>query len=85
MATLIAGHSQAKYFSQFLTNNSSVDVISKSGYRIEDMWDVIKDVVGNYAIVAILLGANNIPRDDTETVLSKLGRLVQQIRQTNPR
>jgi hypothetical protein len=37
---LIAGHSQVKYFDQYL-KLSNVDVVSFSGYRIEQMWGVI--------------------------------------------
>lgn len=85
MRTLIAGHSQAKYFHQFLKSDSDIDVISRSGYRVEDMWDVIKDVVGGYRTVALLLGANNLPDDSTSTLLTKLDKLVEQIRVVSPR
>ena len=37
---LIAGHSQVKYFDQYL-KLSNVDVVSFPGYRIEQMWGVI--------------------------------------------
>jgi hypothetical protein len=39
---LIAGHSQVKYFDQYL-QSSNVDVVSFSGCRIEQMWGVQKE------------------------------------------
>ena len=54
---LIAGHSQLKYFDQYL-KLSNVDVVSLSGYRIEQMWGVI----GHSAIV-FHIGANDLWND----------------------
>jgi hypothetical protein len=52
---LIAGHSQVKYFDQYL-KLSDVDVVSFSGYRIEQMWGVIGHKVTNYALSFSILG-----------------------------
>ena len=53
---LIAGHSQVKYFDQYL----NVDVVSFSGYRIEQMWGVIGHKVTNYSIIVLHIGANKM-------------------------
>jgi hypothetical protein len=39
----IAGDSQVKYFDQYLTL-SNVDVVSFSGYRIEQVWLAVRSV-----------------------------------------
>ena len=80
---LIAGHSQVKYFDQYL-NASNVDVLSFPGYRIEEMWGVIGHMVPNYKIVMLHMGANKLWNDTSSQVLSHYQFLVQQIRRANP-
>jgi hypothetical protein len=91
---LIAGHSQVKYFDQYL-NASNVDVLSFPGYHIEEMWDVIGhmvpnykivmlNMVPNYKIVMLHMGANNLWNDTPSQVLAHYQFLVQQIRRANP-
>ena len=90
---LIAGHSQVKYFDQYL-NASNVDVLSFPGYHIEEMWDVIGhmvpnykivmlNMVPNYKIVMLHMGANNLWNDTPSQVLAHYQFLVQQIRRAN--
>ena len=56
---LIAGHSQLKYFDQYL-KLSNVDVVTLSGYRIEQMWGVIGHKVTNYSIIVLHIGGNKM-------------------------
>jgi hypothetical protein len=38
----------------------NVDVVSFSGYRIEQMWGVIGHKVTNYSVIVLNFGANNL-------------------------
>ncbi|VDI33695.1 Hypothetical predicted protein [Mytilus galloprovincialis] len=80
---LIAGHSQVKYFDQYL-KLSNVDVVSFSGYRIEQMWGVIGRRVPDYKIVVLHIGANNLWNDTPADVLTHYQSLVDSIRRVNP-
>ncbi|CAG2254174.1 unnamed protein product [Mytilus edulis] len=80
---LIAGHSQVKYFDQYL-KLSNVDVVSFSGYRIEQMWGVIGRRVPDYRIVVLHIGANNLWNDTPADVLTHYQSLVDSIRRVNP-
>ena len=70
---LIAGHSQVKYFDQYL----NVDVVSFSGYRIEQMWGVIGHKVTNYSAIVLRIWANNLWNDTPSEVLNHYQQLVQ--------
>ena len=72
---LIAGHSQVKYFDQYL-KLSNVDVVSFSGYRIEQMWGVIGHKVTNYSVIVLHIGANNLWNDTPAEVLNHYQQLV---------
>ncbi|CAG2246625.1 PAFAH1B2_3 [Mytilus edulis] len=80
---LIAGHSQVKYFDQYL-KLSNVDVVSFSGYRIEQMWGVIGHRVPDYRIVVLHIGANNLWNDTPADVLTHYQSLVESILRLNP-
>ncbi|CAC5396076.1 unnamed protein product [Mytilus coruscus] len=80
---LIAGHSQGKYFDQYL-KLSNVDVVSFSGYRIEQMWGVIGHRVPDYRIVVLHIGANNLWNDTPADVLTHYQSLIDSIRRVNP-
>ncbi|XP_060074976.1 uncharacterized protein LOC132554682 [Ylistrum balloti] len=85
MSVLIAGHSQAKYFSQYLDREEDVSVVSQSGGRIENVWRNIRDVVCSYDIVVVHSGANNlIHGDSVECMLGKYQDLVERIWHVNP-
>ncbi|KAJ8313386.1 hypothetical protein KUTeg_009062, partial [Tegillarca granosa] len=71
---LIAGHSQAKYFSHHL-KRTDVDVVSFSGFRIEQMWEKIHTMVPFYTMIVLHIGANNLWNDS----VSKYQNLVQNI------
>jgi hypothetical protein len=68
---LIAGHSQVKYFDQYL-KLSNVDVVSFSGYRIEQMWGVI-------SVIVLHIGANNLWNDTPSEVLNHYQQLVHNL------
>ena len=82
--SLIAGHSQVKYFNQYLTL-SNVDVVSFSGYRIEQMWGVISSQVRKYRVSVFHVGGNNLWDDHPADTLSKYQQLVSNIWQVNSR
>jgi hypothetical protein len=70
---LIAGHSQVKYFDQYL-KLSNVDVVSFSGYRIEQLQRYRSPNWGKY------------PWNDTPSeVLEHYQKLVQKVLQVNSR
>ena len=81
---LIAGHSQVKYFEKYL-ELTNVDVVSFSGFRVEQMWGVIGPNVTKYNIVCLHIGANNLWNDDPPLILSKYQELVYNIIRVNPR
>ena len=56
---LIADHSQAKYFSKYLSL-PSIDVISYSGFRICQMFEKIQPTITNYNTVVLHVGANDL-------------------------
>ena len=80
----IAGDSQVKYFDQYLTL-SNVDVVSFSGYRIEQMWGVVGSQVRKYRVIGLHVGGNNLWYDHPADILSKYQQLVSNIWQVNPR
>ncbi|KAJ8310026.1 LOW QUALITY PROTEIN: hypothetical protein KUTeg_011891 [Tegillarca granosa] len=75
---LIAGHSQAKYFSHHL-KRTDVDVVSFSGFRIEQMWEKIHTMVPFYTMIVLHIGANNLWNDSVSKVLRQYQNLVQNI------
>jgi hypothetical protein len=81
---LIAGHSQLKYFDQYL-KLSNVDVVTLSGYRIEQMWGVIGHKVTNYSAIVLHIWANNLWNDTPSEVLNHYQQLVQNVLQVNSR
>ena len=85
LSTLIACHSQAKDCDQYVEASDLVNIVSRSGFKVEDMWKIIRDVVYNYDVVALHCGANNlIHGDSVSEVLNKFQRLVGQIRHVHP-
>ncbi|CAC5360015.1 unnamed protein product [Mytilus coruscus] len=48
---LIAGHSQAKYFNQYLSL-SETNVLSYSGFRIDQMFNELQPTIDNYNTVS---------------------------------
>ena len=56
---LIADHSQAKYFSKYLSL-PSIDVICYSGFRICQMFEKIQPTITNYNTVVLHVGANDL-------------------------
>ena len=56
---LIADHSQAKYFSKYLSL-PSIDVISYSGFRISQMFEKIQPTITNYNTMVLHVGANDL-------------------------
>ncbi|KAJ8310852.1 hypothetical protein KUTeg_012717 [Tegillarca granosa] len=75
---LIAGHSQAKYFSHHL-KRTDVDVVSFSGFRIEQMWEKIHTMVPFYTMIVLHIGSNNLWNDSVSKVLRQYPNLVQNI------
>ncbi|KAJ8297950.1 hypothetical protein KUTeg_024481 [Tegillarca granosa] len=75
---LISGHSQAKYFSHHL-KRTDVDVVSFSGFRIEQMWEKIHTMVPFYTMIVLHIGANNLWNDSVSKVLRQYQNLVQNI------
>ncbi|XP_069102145.1 proteoglycan 4-like [Argopecten irradians] len=79
MSTLIVGHSQAKYFHKYLRPSDDIFVVSRSGYRVKEMWIEIEELVPMYDICVIHCGANNLGRDSAPMILKRFQRLCQQI------
>jgi hypothetical protein len=49
---LVAGHSQARYFDQFL-KLPNINVVFFPGRKIEQMWSRIADQVGHYRVLIV--------------------------------
>ena len=81
---LIAGHSQVKYFEQYL-KMTNVDVVSFPGYRIEQMWGVIGHRVGSYKTIVLHIGANNLWNEEPPVILQHYQTLVGSVQRINPR
>jgi lysophospholipase L1-like esterase len=64
---------------------SNVDVVSFSGYRIEQMWGVIGHKVTNYSVIVLHIGANNLWNDTPSEVLNHYQQLVHKVLQVNSR
>ena len=48
-------------------------ILCRSGFKVEEMWDEISDVVGHVDIVVLHCGANNLSRwDPYEHLVSNL-------------
>lgn len=67
---LVAGHSQAKYFGKYLSLTDT-DVLSYSGFRIDQMFQKLQPTVRNYNTVVLHIGANDLSRGlPVKTVLN---------------
>lgn len=76
MTTLIVGHSQTKYFSEYLRLDN-VHTLSFPGAKVEDVGGNICDFVEQFDIVVLHLGANNFPSDSASEVAWKYWDLLQ--------
>ena len=85
VSVLIAGHSQVKYFSKYISA-SNVDVLAYPGYQIHMMFDEIRDYVSKYDVVVLHVGANDLSRGmSVEKVLAEYQLLVESIWRVNPK
>ena len=67
---LVAGHSQAKYFGKYLSLTDT-DMLSYSGFRIDQMFQKLQPTVRNYNTVVLHIGANDLSRGlPVKTVLN---------------
>ncbi|CAC5421062.1 unnamed protein product [Mytilus coruscus] len=81
---LIAGHSQAKYFKQYLSL-SETNVLSYSGFRIDQMFNELQPTIDNYNTVVLHVGANDLSRGSSvKTLLRKYQQLTSDIWHSNP-
>ena len=58
---LVAGHSQAKYFGKYFSLTDT-DVLSYSGFRIDQMFQKLQPTVRNYNTIVLHIGANDVSR-----------------------
>ena len=85
VSVLIAGHSQVKYFSKYISA-SNVDVLAYPGYQIHMMFDEIRDYVSKYDVVVLHVGANDLSRGvSVEKVLAEYQLLVESIWRVKPK
>ena len=86
MANLIIGHSQVKYFENYISLMDT-KCESFSGCLIEDLLkeSSVKILIPETQVVAVLCGINNLPRDDSATVIDKFNKLFDGILELNPR
>ncbi|CAC5412488.1 unnamed protein product [Mytilus coruscus] len=81
---LITGHSQAKYFKQYLSL-SGTNVLSHSGFRIDQMFNELQPTIDNYNTVVLHVGANDLSRGSSvKTLLRKYQQLTSDIWHSNP-
>jgi len=81
---LVAGHSQAKYFGKYLSLTDT-DLLSYSGFRIDQMFQKLQPTVRNYNTVVLHIGANDLSRGlPVKTVLNKYQQLTSAIWDINP-
>jgi hypothetical protein len=66
-------------------DSANVEVVSFSGYRIEQMWGVVGSQVRKYRVIVLHVGGNNLWDDHPVNILSKYQQLVSNIWQANPR
>ena len=62
---LIVGHSQAKYFHEYI-EDSSIVTLSFPGFKIEQLWPEIKDIVSSFQVntfLYILIALHYVRRD----------------------
>lgn len=72
---LVAGHSQAKYFGKYLSLTDT-DVLSYSGFYIDQMFQKLQPTVRNYNTVVLHIGANDLSRGlSVKAVLDKYQQL----------
>jgi hypothetical protein len=83
MSTLIVGHSQARYFSQYIDSDRAV-CLSYRGYCTYQIWPEICDIVHGFDIVVLHVGANDLPCNSAETVLSSFQDLAENIWRAKP-
>ena len=68
----VAGHSQAKYFGKYLSLTDT-DVLSYSGFRIDQMFQKLQPTVRNYTTVVLHIDANDVSRGlPVKTVLKQV-------------
>ncbi|CAC5424990.1 unnamed protein product [Mytilus coruscus] len=81
---LIAGHSQTKYFKQYLSL-SKTNVLSYSGFRIDQMFNELQPTIDNYNTVVLHVGANDLSRGSSvKILLRKYQQLTSDIWHSNP-
>jgi hypothetical protein len=84
MSTLIVGHSQAKHFEEYIDIDNAV-CLWYSGFRTEQIWPEIFDMVPSFDIVVLHVGANDLSDGDSpESVLSSFEDLAENIWSVNP-
>lgn len=82
---VIAGHSQAKYFSQYLFH-TNVDVLSFSGFQIPQMFEKIQHTIPDYKVVVLHVGANDLSNGSTVPAMLQMYQdLTGRIWEINPR
>ena len=82
MSIFFVGDSQLKYLHHVLDDDSNVRF--SSGFRVEQIWDLLSGVVFNFRTIAIHVGTNNIPHEDPSTILHRYRYLLQSIWKANP-
>lgn len=81
---LIAGHSQAKYFHQYLSA-TNIDVLSFSGFRISQMFEKIEPNISAYPVIVLHVGANDLSRGSSiDTMLRDFQDLTKRIWNSKP-
>lgn len=81
---LIAGHSQAKYFSKYLSL-PNIDVLSYSGFHISQMFEKILPTITNYNTVVLHVGANDLASGTpVKKMLHQFQALASDIWELNP-
>lgn len=81
---LVAGHSQAKCFGKYLSLTDT-DVLSYSGFHIDQMFQKLQPTVRNYNTVVLHIGANDLSRGlSVKAVLDKYQQLTSAIWDINP-
>lgn len=84
MATLIASHSQGRYFSRYHSQRCDVMTSFHPGFRVEQMFGAISDLIPAFDIVVLHIGANNLGCEDAGTVFSRFQTLFSDIRMAKP-
>src|SRR5258705_2671254 len=84
MSGLVLGGSKVKYLAECLQWNERIEVLSFSGYRIQDLPAELEKVVSFFNNIWLHLGTNNLPKEKPSQAVTHYEKLLQHVRAVHP-